>query len=243
MLTVTRPRGGADLLAAADDPWTREWITPEWTGPAWAVQGAVAYGLGTPDEPTATVTVTGTAEAATELTAQVLSTLPEPPYVLTVPRGTGSLPDGEREEWALMTTAAAPPAQPGEEKVVPVPPGPEVAALLAEASPGHLVRPGDPQVAVWAGVPGPDGTPVCVGALLTRPGTGAPHLASIATAPAHRGRGLAAAVTAWLTRRALERAPGCSLARLDSARAAHRLYERLGYGTAQQFTSVTLDVW
>jgi predicted GNAT family acetyltransferase len=79
---------------------------------------------------------------------------------------------------------------------------------------------------------------------VTRPGTGAPHLASIATAPAHRGRGLAAAVTAWLTRRALEHCTtGCSLARLDSARTAHRLYERLGYRTVQEFTSVTLEGW
>lgn len=243
MPTVTRLRGGADLLDAAGDPWTREWITPAWEGPAWAVEGAVAYGLGTPDEPAAHLTLTGTPRAAAVLAASVLAELPEPPYVLTVPRGTQPLPDGEREEWALMTTATAPPPQAGEEAVVPLEPGPELSALLAEASPGHLVRPGDPQVALWAGIPGPDGAPVCAGALLTRPGTGAPHLASIATSPAHRGRGLAAAVTAWLTRRALERAATCGLARLDTATTAHRLYERLGYRVVQEFTSITPEVW
>lgn len=244
MLTVTRPRDGAEVLAVAGDPWTREWITPDWRGPAWAVEGAVAYGSGSADEPAAAVTVTGAPDAAAALAGHVLDALPEPPYVLNLPRGAWPLPEGEREEWALMISETAPAAQPGEEDVVLLTPGPELSALLAEASPGHLVRPGDPQVEVWAGIRAAGGELACAGALLLRPGTGAPHLASIATAPAHRGRGLAAAVTAWLTRRALERgAPWCSLARLDSARTAHRLYERLGYRTVQEFTSITLDVW
>ncbi|MFH7598157.1 GNAT family N-acetyltransferase [Streptomyces racemochromogenes] len=244
MQPVLRLRAGADVLAVTDDAWTRELIPPTWSGPAWSLPGAAAYGSGPAGEPAATVTVVGAPAAAAALGAAVLADLPEAPYVLTVPRGAVPLPEGEAQEWELMTTRTAPPPQPREEDVVPLAPGPELADLLNAASPGHSVRPGAPEVHLWAGLRAGDGGLASVGALLLREGTGAPHIASVATAPAHRGQGLAAAVTAWLTRRALEGgAPWCSLAHLSTEQTAHRVYERLGYRTVQEFTSVTLDAW
>lgn len=246
MQTVIRLRTGEEILAVADDPWTRALIGRSWSGPAWSLPGAVAYGTGTPAEPDAAITVVGTPEAAAELTRAVLADRAEPPYVLTVPRGTSlDVPHDEPEEWELKTTRHAPPHQPGEDRVTVVRGAErEIYALLAVASPGHSVRPDNPEIELWMGIRDEAGELLSAGALLRRAGTGTAYLASIATSPTMRGRGLAAAVTGRLTRTVLNRgADWCTLAHHSDNLSAHRVYERLGYRTAQRFTSVEPEIW
>ncbi|MGK5628111.1 GNAT family N-acetyltransferase [Streptomyces sp. URMC 123] len=253
MLTPTRLATGTDLLAAAPDPWTRGLIAPSWTGPAWAADGAAAYGTATGPDPAGWITLVGEPAAAGRLLRAVLADLPEPPYGVTVPRGTDldGVPgapdpadDAEAyEHWELMTAARAPEPVRGEERVAAAEGDPaEIGALLAVASPGYAVRPGDPQVELWAAVRAPGGDLAAVGALQRRPATGVAHLASIATGPAWRGQGLGAAVTSWLTRRVLASGdPECTLSVHSTNATARRLYERLGYATVSTFTSVSLD--
>ncbi|MEU7578415.1 GNAT family N-acetyltransferase [Streptomyces sp. NPDC041068] len=252
MLTVIAHRDGAGLLAAAGDPWTAGLITPDWSGTAWSVPGAAAYGTAPGPEPTEWITAVGAPDRAAALLHAVLPGLPSRPYGLTVPRGTaldgidGVIPEDEApyEHWELMTTAQAPASHPSEERVRMGDDAShaELSALLTEASPGYAVRPGDPQVEVWATIRTPEGALAAVGALQRRPGTGVAHLASIAAAPALRGQGLGAAVTGRLTRYVLEKGEAfCTLSVHSGNDAALRLYRRLGYRTAQEFTSVELD--
>ncbi|MFC6065414.1 GNAT family N-acetyltransferase [Streptomyces ochraceiscleroticus] len=243
----TGPCTGAEILAATDDLWTRSVIGPSWTGPGRLLPGAVCYGTGTPDEPDGSLTAIGDPHAVAELVARVLADRAEPPYLVTVPRGT-EVPGAQStaQEWELLALHDAPPPQPAEERVVPVTmeAGAEITALLTAASPEHSVRPGAPEAELWAGIRNPDGTLIAVGAMVRKPGTALRSLASIATAPAHRGRGLAAAVTAQLARRALQRDPSCCVLALDSTNHnARRVYHRLGFRTVQEFTTVEFDTW
>lgn len=238
---------GAEILAATDDLWTRSVIGPSWTGPARLLPGAVCYGTGTPDEPDGSLTAVGEPHAVAELVRRMLGDRAEPPYLVTVPRGT-EVPGAvsATQEWELLALHDAPPPQPAEERVVPVAreASTEITALLTAASPEHSVRPGAPEAELWAGIRDPDGTLIAVGAMVRKPGTDLRSLASIATAPAHRGRGLAAAVTAHLARRALQGGPSCCVLALDSANHhARRVYHRLGFRTVQEFTTVEFDTW
>ncbi|WP_328318518.1 GNAT family N-acetyltransferase [Streptomyces sp. NBC_00388] len=247
MPTATRLRTGEEILALTDDHWTTALITPSWSGPAWTLAGAVAYGTGAPDEPDSAITVVGTPAAAAELACSLLADRAEPPYVITVPRGTAidGGPESEPEEWELMVAREAPPVQRGEDRVTVVDDSlREISALLTAASPGHSVRPGHPRTDRWMGVRDGSGQLVSVGALLRHGAAGVPYLASIATLPAARGLGLGSAVSAALTRWALgQGAERCLLAHHSANAAAHHVYERLGFRTVLEFTSVQPDPW
>lgn len=117
-------------------------------------------------------------------------------------------------------------------------------ALNARDSPTAESEPGSGRTEVWLGVRTPDGTIAAAGAL-HRTAAGAPHLAGVVVAREHRGQGLGAAVTAGLTRAALV-ADGpvtgvCTLGMYAGNDTARRLYRRLGYRTAQSFTSSAVD--
>jgi predicted GNAT family acetyltransferase len=67
---------------------------------------------------------------------------------------------------------------------------------------------------------------------------GVPHLASIATLPAVRGRGLGEAVTSSLTRAALLAGrPVVTLGMYSDNAVARRLYQRLGFGDVRHWSS------
>ncbi|MEJ7757704.1 MAG: GNAT family N-acetyltransferase [Nocardioidaceae bacterium] len=104
-----------------------------------------------------------------------------------------------------------------------------VKALLADANPRHHGRPGDPDLRGWAAMRDDRDALLCVGALADID-TGVPHLRSITTTPKARGQGLAAAVSAFLTREALRASPPAVTLGLYSDNAtARRLYTRLSY--------------
>ncbi|MFD9816107.1 GNAT family N-acetyltransferase [Streptomyces sp. NPDC059080] len=247
MTVGTRLCTGAEILAVTDDLWTRSVIGPSWSGPGWLMPGAACYGTGTAEEPDGCLTAVGDPHAVADLVRLLLAERAEPPYLLTVPRGTqveGA--ETAAAQWEVLSLHHAPPLLPAEGQVVPVAgePSAEITALLTAASPEHSVRPGAPDVELWAGVRDTNGALICGGAMVRKPGAALCSLASIATAPAYRGQGLAAGVTAWLARQALEREPsGCLLA-LDSANhGAKRVYERLGFRTVREFSTLEFDVW
>jgi predicted GNAT family acetyltransferase len=99
--------------------------------------------------------------------------------------------------------------------------------------------PGRPGVERWVGLrEGGELVAVGANAPISAP---VPHLASIATLPALRGRGLGAAVTAALTRSLL--AEGHSVVTLgmySDNPVARRVYERLGFRCDHRFSSRTL---
>jgi GNAT superfamily N-acetyltransferase len=141
-------------------------------------------------------------------------------------------------DWDWMWTRTAPPAVPGEERVVPLRPADrdEVTAFLAAHSPSThgqpFARPGQE----WVGVRGADGTLLaCGGSEPSEAGT--PTLAGIAVATDHRRSGLGAAVTAVLTRRAVASAGACALGMFADNDAARSVYERLGFTTGMRWRS------
>ncbi|KAE8762680.1 GNAT family N-acetyltransferase [Georgenia thermotolerans] len=195
-------------------------------------------GLGTPEHLAPLV-------AATEL--------PAVDHVILT-RGTwGRLTAPERQrtaltlarDWDWMSTDRPPAAQPGEDRVGPLPGRlDDVHAVLARAYPERGARPGDAELDWW-GYPAPDGT--LTGVLAAEvPGPGAGegavvpagagvHLSAVAVDPAHRRGGVARTMVAAVTRRALERAPVVHLGIWADHDGARRLYASLGFAVGQEF--------
>jgi GNAT superfamily N-acetyltransferase len=144
-----------------------------------------------------------------------------------------------------MWTASPPAPVPGEDAVRELDVGdPAVRAavlhLLHAVSPRHSAEPGDPYASVWVGVVGADGGLLACGAYGDE-APGVPLLASIAVSPDARGRGLGAAVTAALTRRAFaDGAPVVTVDLYSDNPVARELYRRLGFVLDQEFASWTL---
>jgi GNAT superfamily N-acetyltransferase len=155
----------------------------------------------------------------------------------------------EHWEWDWWVTTAEPPVRPGETAVVDLAlDDPRIPALLAQASPDAMVRPGDPRILRWSGitagaVPAPqppagdDDALVAVAALTTmRPGI--PHLGSVATREEWRGRGLARDLCGAMTRRALaDGAPAVTLGMHAANRTARGVYTSLGYRLGYRWAS------
>ncbi|GAB7189809.1 hypothetical protein NUM3379_05150 [Kineococcus sp. NUM-3379] len=236
--------GRAALLAASgDDPFVRFELPVDRPVRAWALPGAWAFLRPRPPGLAGrTLTVLGAADAVGALAAGVLPLLRAQDAVgwLTQSRG-APLPAGAGggDDWDWFWTAAAPPPQPGEEDVRALPPAaaPEVLDLLRRASPRSSAAPGEPGVLAWVGVRDGSGRLVACAAH-TENVPGVPHLASVATDPAGRGRGLGAAVTAALTRRLLAAgAPAVTLGMYADNDVARRLYGRLGFVRAHALSS------
>lgn len=113
----------------------------------------------------------------------------------------------------------------------------EVADLLAAASPLHSAAPGDRDVLRWCGIRSADGRLVACAAHAEHV-RGVPHLASIATLPDHRRRGLGTTVTGWLTRTLLGEGAGVvTLGMYADNTDARPVYRRLGFRNDHHFSS------
>lgn len=199
-----------------------------------------------PDRPR-WLTVVGDPEAAVRLALRALEdagTAARPAGV-TLPRGSWDLlpsqvPVGPGTDWDWWWTERVPPAMPGRDQVGWLPADDatagEIAALLTTSSPRSSSRPGDPDVVAWCGVRDRAGLLVAVAAH-TAHGDGVPHLASIATHPDHRGRGLGAAVTSWVTGELLRSHPWVTLGMYADNTVARSMYRRLGFRDDRLFTS------
>ncbi|ADG74707.1 GCN5-related N-acetyltransferase [Cellulomonas flavigena DSM 20109] len=133
--------------------------------------------------------------------------------------------------WDRLSADVAPVAQPGEDVVAPldlVVAEQDVLACLVAANPASRARPGAPDDLGWWGVR--DGARL-VGVVGTaaRP-DGAVFLHGLGVVASHRGRGLGRALTAAVTRRALnDGAPWVSLHMYADNVPARRLYDALGF--------------
>lgn len=116
----------------------------------------------------------------------------------------------------------------------------QIAEFLKTASPTASSSPGDSEIATWHGVVEAEKL-IAVGAAI-RWKSGAPVLASIATDPDHRGRGLARAITASLTNYFFTRGEAqVSLGMYAANESARRTYTAVGYRVVEEFTSGTMD--
>lgn len=109
----------------------------------------------------------------------------------------------------------------------------EIEAFGRAQNPDFEGFPGHGYSSPWLGVRHGEGL-VAVGALHIL-GSGAPHLAGLVVRRDLRGRGLGAALTAELTRRAVAEHGVATLGVYSANTAAIRLYERLGYAVAHHF--------
>lgn len=228
--------GPSDLLeTSAGDPFLRWEVDPAEPLQAWADDDRGTIGLIRRSHRWGnSLVVLGEVAAARRTAADLLSVLDV--RGLTLPRA-GDEDPSSPGCWDWMWTTTAPPSQPGEEALVRLDDPDEVAALLAEASPRHSRGPYDPSSWGWFGLRDPDGSLIACGTVELI-GPDIPHLASIATRPDRRGRGLGATVTAGLTRRALaEGSPAVTLGVYADNAVARRLYQRLGFRLEWQFSS------
>jgi len=188
-------------------------------------------------------------------TASGLATLLDDPAVraavtgggnrhLSVPRGlmpvvAQRLDLGHRGgEWDWMWTRSAPPEVLHEDAVGPLEPADreEMVDFLEVHSPRTHGQPFARPEQHWVGVRDADGTLVGLGC--SEPAaSGLPTLAGIAVDVRRRGEGWGAAVTAHLTRLAVDETGACALGMFADNDTARRLYHRLGYTTGMEWTS------
>jgi ribosomal protein S18 acetylase RimI-like enzyme len=242
-VAVTRYGSYAELPEPMlDDTLLRMEADPAVLHGAWEVPGGYAFAsIDAYSGAGCWLNVVGSPESVPVLVDVALGELGEQCYGLTVPRGvdiTKWLGRVEPGEWDAMRCDAPPPAQPGEERVAEMTDRVAVQAFLDRVNPHHSVSTDHPEVERWLGVADEaSGELLAVGAFTRRP-RGTAYLASIATAPAARGQGLGAAVTAALTRHAFASGDSlCALAHYHPNEAARRIYLRLGYRTTHQSQS------
>lgn len=231
------------LLATDHDPFARSSLRrPVVRG--WVGERATAWLGADPDDRTPYLSTLGAPQDVAALLAELLPELP-PRQRVTVPRGTPArLPawvgmDGTN--WDFRWLGAPPPVQPGEQRVAPEADEQAVKALLAASSPTASAQPGDGKVNRWVGVREDGALIAC--AADTSGSTGVGHLSSIAVRSGHRGRGLAKAVTAALTRQLF--ADGMDLVTLGMYAdndAGRGVYDALGFADEHRFTSGLLLV-
>lgn len=153
------------------------------------------------------------------------------------------LPIGPGGDWEWMWSTGQPPAVPLEPRVVAlddVADADELRALSSGHSPTSEGEAGTGSSEAWAGIRlDVDGALVAAGALQRFTPT-TPHLAGLVTHADHRGRGYGTAITAALTRLALQRAGVSTLGMYASNDTARRMYHALGYRTAHSWASRSL---
>jgi ribosomal protein S18 acetylase RimI-like enzyme len=149
----------------------------------------------------------------------------------------------EPESWDWWSLRAPPPRRPGEDVVEALGERDhaELRRLLDRASPSHWAPPGHPRVTAWWGVRDPDGRLVaCVCNAPAVPEV--PHLASVATDPDHRGRGLARDLVARAARDLLDAGAGVvTLGSYADNDVAARAYRALGFAIRFRWTSARLS--
>lgn len=148
---------------------------------------------------------------------------------------------GAGGDWDWMWTKTPPRALDGEQEIIEledIADADEIRGFYATANPGAESQPGEGVAQLWLGVRGRSGL-IAAGSLHSTP-AGYPHLTGIAVDPAARGRGLGAALSAVLTRRALERSSMSTLGMYADNDIARAVYTRLGYQVARAWSSRTL---
>lgn len=238
------------VAAAGGDPYARWSVAPDAAIQAVAQGGAVMWTVQREHYSDATwASLLGPTAAVAELAAAVLADpsahgFDPAPKGISVPFGAMELlPDAVRPpdfgDWVWWWTDTPPTPAPGEHQVEELSAAhhDELAALLAVANPDASSAADDARVRTWGAIR-EGGRLVACGA--DRPyAHGVAHLASIATRPEARGRGLGTAVTAWLTRRRFieDEAAVVTLGMYANNLPAAAVYTRLGFRPEHRFTS------
>jgi GNAT superfamily N-acetyltransferase len=151
----------------------------------------------------------------------------------------GQLPVAPPDHWDFRWSRRPPPRQPGQDRVVPLEHGDQlaVAALLQVAFPASLTRPGDPRVRRWYAIREGQQLVAC-GADRSRGGVGS--LGALAVHPDHRGRGLGAALTAAIAGQLFREFAVVTLGVMVDNLVAAGLYQRLGFTHFTALTSADL---
>jgi ribosomal protein S18 acetylase RimI-like enzyme len=236
-----------EALAYYDDRFLRWQVTSSGFQRAWVTEKAAVLHRLRDTQPQ--LIALGAAHEVGELLETAAATLPAEQLVdrsvrLTVEAeaaaglpGTLRMVGQHTDRWEWMWSRTQPPAHVREREVRWTEDMDAVKALLATANPRHHGRPGDPDIRGWAAVHDSQGVLLCTGALADLD-TGVPHLRSITTNPHARGRGLGAAVSAFLTREALRSSPpAVTLGLYSDNGLARRLYRRLGYQPSHALVS------
>ena len=155
---------------------------------------------------------------------------------LTVPGGFRADGGGS---WDFLSTRKVPPLAglSGDLRLVELDDAADAAELAAFGR-GHNPEfegfPGHGYGVLWLGLRDSEGALVGIGGMHLL-ATGAPHLSGIVVDRAQRGRGLGRALTAELTRRAIERAGFSTLGVFSANAPALGLYHALGYVSHHSF--------
>ncbi|TWP34873.1 GNAT family N-acetyltransferase [Leekyejoonella antrihumi] len=141
-------------------------------------------------------------------------------------------------DWEWMWTLAPPPRIPEEDRLIVLDDATDAAdvtALNKVGNPSAESRPGEGASERWVGVR--DAGTLVAAAAMQRTSGGIPHLTGITVAPSHRGQRLGLAMTAALTRYAVQAEGVCSLGMYSENAVARGLYTRLGYRVAHAWSS------
>ncbi|MFC3501882.1 GNAT family N-acetyltransferase [Micromonospora krabiensis] len=234
MIIADQVLHGRDAVLAAVDhhPYVRHMLLREVEPRGYRRDGAVVWLLPEGQRPAAAAL--GAAGPALDVCADLVAEgVLGPGQWLNLPELdpadlAGRLRVAQRDEWYFLWTTAAPPPQPGEDRVVRLSEAdqPALTALIDEAFPSTTSRPGDPGVVGWYGIRDGDRLVAC-GADRSRGDVG--FLAGLTVSPLARGRGLGAALTAAMTRALLTRYDHAALGVYPVNVGAIRLYRRLGF--------------
>lgn len=137
-----------------------------------------------------------------------------------------------------MCTRSEPPQVPGEAKLERLDDAsrPEIESLLARGNPLTDARPFQLEGQHWVGARDQHGALVPCGVEEANV-AGFPILSGITVRPDHRGQRLGLAVTAYLTREAVQRRGVCTLSMYSDNDVARRVYTGLGYGRTRRWQS------
>lgn len=234
MIDTARPvRGRTPLLAATGHhPYARHALGRDDAPAGWVLPGATAWLL--PVQRGSAGGAFGAAGPAVELFAALVAEgSVRPGQSLSLPRVdtaalTGRLPVARHSDWDFLWSTEPPASQPGQDRVVRLTTAdiPALDALIDEAYPTTTTRPGDPGIVAWYGVRA-GGRLIACGADRSRGDVG--FLAGLTVAPAERGRGLGAALTAGMARALFARYDRVALGVYPDNVDALRLYRRLGF--------------
>ncbi|KRE57783.1 GNAT family N-acetyltransferase [Phycicoccus sp. Soil748] len=148
------------------------------------------------------------------------------------------LPLDDGNDWEWLRALEAPPVVAAEDRLVTLhrDDQPAIQVLLDLANPGTDARPFEYPDQRWVGVRGDAGALLACG--VREPNlAGHPVLSGITVHPDARGTGLGLAVTARLTRDAVQETGVCTLGMYSHNDVARRLYTGLGYGDTHAWSS------